>query len=291
MTKSPSSITTLLPDLRSLLSEGAEVSAGEKDALGMRLSRVLRDRMSPQDRSQGGGLRLSKIGSPDRRLWYDANKKHKPREKDEPEWRMRAAFGDMTEELLLFLCEKAGHLVTDRQRTVSLDGVEGHIDCLIDGVLVDVKSTSPYGFYKFQRGTMFEPYGDPFGYIEQLSAYNQALGLGDQSAYWLVMNKSDGSLLLRELTDVEQINGTARIKDARAAVTAKGNGPTRCYPLVPEGKSGNMAIHTHCSWCPYKADCYKKANGGQGIRTFKYAKEEVELAVVKKEPRVPEVKR
>ena len=43
------------------------------------------------------------------------------------------------------------------------------MDCKIDGVLTDVKSTSSFGFKKFKEATL--AFDDPFGYIDQIKAY------------------------------------------------------------------------------------------------------------------------
>lgn len=283
------SISTLVTDLHTLLVGGVEVGDLEWGELGGFFAAATQLHMF--DKPRQGGLRLSKIGSPDRKLWYDANTPHIPREKDEPVWRLRSTFGNLTEELLLWLVAKAGHTVTDQQKEVILDGVPGHIDCLIDGVLVDVKSMSPYTFRKFKAGGLFKPGGDPFGYVAQLSAYNQALGLGSESCYWLAMDKSSGELCLRELTELEQICGLTRIKEAREIQAMDAPGPARCYPLEKYGKSGNKALSMNCSWCQHKHDCYSKANNGKGIRTFQYAGgRQIELAVVKRTPRVMEIK-
>lgn len=282
------SITTLVDDLHALLAGGVEITATDKKLLGANLTEAVGLHMF--DKPRLGGLRLSKIGAPDRKLWYDANHPHIPRERDEPIWRLRSTFGNLTEELLLWLVVKAGHIVTDQQKEVTLDGVPGHIDCLIDGVLVDIKSMSPYGFRKFKAGGLFKPGGDPFGYVAQLSAYNQALGFGDQSCYWLAMDKSSGELCLRELTEIEQIDGIARIKEAREIQAMDAPGPARCYPLEKYGESGNKALSMNCVWCQHKHKCYSKANNGKGIRTFQYAGgRQVELAVVKRKPKVAEV--
>ncbi len=282
------SITTLVDDLHALLRGGVEITPEDEAHLAKSLPEAIGLHMFDAPRS--GGLRLSKVGSPDRKLWYEANTPHIPRERDEPIWRLRSTFGNLTEELLVWLVRKAGHTVTDQQKEVFLDGVPGHIDCLIDGVLVDIKSMSPFGFRKFKAGGLFKPGGDPFGYVAQLSCYNEALGTADQSAYWLAMDKSSGELCLKELTEIEQIDGLARIKEAREVISQTGQGPARCYPLVNEGKSGNKALSFNCTWCQHKHDCYSKANNGKGIRTFQYAGgRQLELAVVKRTPKVMEV--
>ena len=261
------------------------MTAEDVDTLGKACGWAAREQLGVRDRDATSPLRLSRVGMPNRRLWYEA--KNPADIEEEEDWRLRAAFGGITEELLLWLCVKAGHLVERRQEEVDLGGVKGHIDCIIDGVLVDVKSASSYGFRKFKYGDIYKD--DPYGYIAQLSTYNQALGFQNQSAYWLVMDKSLGDLLLVELTEVEQINGLERIEEAKRIIAMKGTGPERCYPLEPVGKSGNKALGKMCSWCPHKHDCYSKANDGKGLRTFQYANGPLDLAVITKEPRVPEI--
>ena len=51
----------------------------------------------------------------------------------------------------------------DQEKEVEVDGVRGHIDCLIDGWLVDVKSCSQGAFPKFKDGDVFT--NDPFAYF------------------------------------------------------------------------------------------------------------------------------
>ena len=136
----------------------------------------------PRDR---GNLRLSAIGKPDRKLWYDVNKKLTP-EQLPPSTRIKFLYGYILEELLLFCATVAGHTVTDQQREVVLEGVVGHQDSIIDGVLVDVKSASGMGFDKFKHNKLTED--DPFGYVAQISAYAMANDL-DRAAF-LAINKS-----------------------------------------------------------------------------------------------------
>ena len=125
----------------------------------------------PRDR---GNLRLSAIGKPDRKLWYDVNKKLTP-ETLPPSTRIKFLYGYILEELLLLCATVAGHDVTDQQKEVTLEGVVGHQDSIIDGVLVDVKSASGMGFDKFKYNRLTED--DPFGYVAQVSAYATANGL------------------------------------------------------------------------------------------------------------------
>ena len=91
-----------------------------------------------------GELRLSIIGKPDRQLWYNV------RSKEEidlaPSTRIKFLYGYILEELLLLCASIAGHRVEDQQKEVEIEGVKGHQDSLIDGVLVDCKSASGRSF-------------------------------------------------------------------------------------------------------------------------------------------------
>ena len=50
-------------------------------------------------------------------------------------------------------------------RKITVNGVDGHIDCVIDGELVDIKSALlTYGLKKFKDGSVAKGQ-DPFGYI------------------------------------------------------------------------------------------------------------------------------
>ena len=158
----------------------------------------------PRDR---GNLRLSAIGKPDRKLWYDVNKKLTP-ETLPPSTRIKFLYGYILEELLLLCATVAGHDVTDQQKEVTLEGVVGHQDSIIDGVLVDVKSASGMGFDKFKYNKLTED--DPFGYVAQVSAYAAANGL-DRAAF-LAINKSTGEVCLSQLHSMDMINAKERIK-------------------------------------------------------------------------------
>ena len=152
----------------------------------------------PRDR---GNLRLSAIGKPDRKLWYDVNKKLTP-ETLPPSTRIKFLYGYILEELLLLCATVAGHDVTDQQKEDTLEGVVGHQESIIDGVLVDVKSASGIGFDKFKYNRLTED--DPSGYVAQVSAYAAANDL-DRAAF-LAINKSTGEVCLSQLHSMVMIN-------------------------------------------------------------------------------------
>ena len=151
----------------------------------------------PQDKPR---LRLSTIGRPDRQLWYDFKKPHN--QPLAPSTRIKFLYGYILEELLIMLASISGHKVTQQQKQVQVEGVKGHQDCFIDGVLVDCKSASGRGYTKFKYNNLSSD--DPFGYISQISAY--AEGNGVDEAGFLVINKSTGEICYTKVHSLEMIN-------------------------------------------------------------------------------------
>ena len=228
-------------------------------------------------------LRMSNVGYPDRQLWYQFQDIEEEPLKDSDY--IKFLYGHIIEELVLCFAELAGHKVTDRQKETKLEGVKGHIDGRIDGVLVDVKSASPMGFRKFQEGTLSND--DPFGYMDQLSSY--ATAEEDSEAAFLVMNKLSGQLCLMPLHELEITNTGERIKYLKGVVKSK-TPPPKCYDDVPDGKSGNYKLGVNCFYCSYKKTCWADANNGHGLRVFEYKKGKVYLTRVSRVPDVPEIK-
>ena len=228
-------------------------------------------------------LRLSQIGKPDRQLWYNINS-NTERASLTSSTRIKFLYGYILEEFLLMCASIAGHDVKDQQKEVSVGGVVGHQDCVIDGVLVDVKSASTSSFKKFKNNNLLED--DPFGYIAQISAYAQANKLKD--AAFLAIDKSTGEIVLTPVHSMEFINAEARIKHLKGLVDSDVI-PDRCYDPIPDGKSGNSKLPVGCVFCSHKRECWADANAGRGIRVFKYAQGKRYLVQVSKEPDVPEV--
>src|SRR5262249_2097748 len=134
--------------------------AAEVARFGETLAKFLVDRLSrpPSDPS----LRLSNVGTPcNRKLWYML---HRPElaERLSGATLFKFLYGDIIEQVVLFLARLAGHTVTDEQKEVAVDGVPGHIDGRVDGRVVDVKSSSTAGMAKFNDGNLHSD--DPFGY-------------------------------------------------------------------------------------------------------------------------------
>lgn len=117
------------------------------ESFSRRLAFLVAERLIKKE-EEPRGLRMSNIGSPcERKLWYSINKPHEE-EKLRPETLLKFLYGDLLEELLLFLAEVSGHKVEGRQDTQEISGIKGHRDAVIDGVTTDVKSASTFGFIK-----------------------------------------------------------------------------------------------------------------------------------------------
>ena len=228
-------------------------------------------------------LSLSSIGKPTRQLWYDKHSNSEARPLA-PSTRIKFLYGHILEDLLILLSRVAGHTVTEEQKEVEVEGIKGHQDCKIDGILVDCKSASGYAFKKFANNKLADD--DPFGYIAQISAYSE--GNGVKEAYFLAIDKQHGNIALTRVHDMEMINAKERVQYLKGALESK-TIPDRCYSDIPEGVSGNRKLAIGCVFCPHKRECWSDANNGQGLRAFKYEKGPTYLTHVSKEPRVEEI--
>jgi hypothetical protein len=272
------SINTLVSDIYRLLEEGTEEDTYEACLMfGQRLANLMHERLKPKEEKRT--LRMSNIGKPDRMLWYECNPYVKKEEFNGPTY-LKFLYGDVIEEVVLLLAEVSGHTVEDRQREVTVNGIVGHIDAVIDGVLVDVKSASPYSFKKFKDGTLKQD--DPFAYITQLSGYLQGTKM-DDGAY-VAVDKQNGYITVMSLEDTDRVDINDRVEYIKEVVTAK-DPPPRCFSPEPMGKSGNLKLPVGCSYCPFKLECWKDV----GLRKFIYSTGPVWMTHVEKEPEVLEV--
>ena len=228
-------------------------------------------------------LSLSSIGKPTRQLWYDKHSNSEARPLA-PSTRIKFLYGHILEDLLILLSRVAGHTVTEEQKEVEVEGIKGHQDCKIDGVLVDCKSASGYAFKKFANNRLADD--DPFGYIAQISAYSA--GNDVKEAYFLAIDKQHGNIALTKVHDMEMINAKERVQYLKGALDSK-TIPDRCYSDIPEGVSGNRKLAIGCVFCAHKRECWSDANQGKGLRAVKYEKGPTYFTQVSKEPRVEEI--
>lgn len=238
---------------------------------------------TPRKRDTDFTLRMSNVGKPQRQMWYEKRDTDINSEVDGPT-QIKFLYGHILEELVLMLVRMAGHEVTDEQKEVEVNGIVGHMDCKINGQVVDVKSASRFAFQKFKNGTLNSD--DPFGYLGQLAGYEKAEGT--DGGGFLVINKENGELCMFQPDDLDKPNIETTINTLRDNLELD-KPPELCYNPVPDGKKGNMRLPKGCSYCKYKHECHKDANDGAGLRTFKYSTGYAYLTKVVAEPKVEEV--
>lgn len=271
------SIDTLIEDIYDLFRKREDIPVEQAEEFGKSLGKTIAERLSERRHPR---LRLSSMGQPcERKLWYSI-KKPEAAEGMEPWVYIKFLLGDIFEATLLFLAKAAGHDVRGEQDELVLHGVTGHRDGIIDDVLVDLKSASPYGFEKFKSG--LTPDADSFGYLSQLDTYLHASeDVPTGEGAFLVGNKVTGRLALDRHRKSE--TDYAAIVARKRELLASDEPPPRGYDDVPIGAFGNRKLAVVCSYCEFKRTCWPN------LRTFIYSDGPEFLTVVKKEPRVPEV--
>jgi len=286
--KKNKTLDTLVQDIYStieVLADDEAIDIPEKmyEEFGRDMEDALRHWATPVERPKNG-LRMSNIGRPTRRLWYDLNLEGATKERINGPTFIKFLYGHLLEVLLLFFVRLTGHVVEGEQKEVTVEGIKGHMDSVIDGEVIDVKTASGYAFKKFKDGTLAQ--NDSFGYLSQLAGYEEAEQTNNGG--FLVMNKETGELTVFIPDDLDKPNIVHRIKEVKQAMKKK-TPPAYFYTPIAEGAAGNMKLPRDCNWCPHKFECHKDANDGQGLRTFQYAKGLVYLTHVAKLPNVQEI--
>jgi len=281
-------LNTLVPDIYKhleSLSDGIPlpITEAEIDKTVADMKVALMSWATPRERNRDFTLRMSNIGKPSRQLWYE-KRDEKGRGGIDGATQIKFLYGHLLEEIVLMLVRMAGHKVTDEQKEVVVDGIVGHMDCKINGEVVDVKTASRFAFNKFRDGRLSQD--DPFGYLGQLAGYEAAEGT--ENGGFLVLNKESGELCMYVPDDLDKPNIKASISNLLPALELD-TPPELCYNPIPDGKKGNMKLAKGCNWCKYKHDCYKDSNDGQGLRTFKYSNGFTYLTEVVVEPKVEEL--
>lgn len=278
-------INTLVKDVESLMEDRRGVDEYLIYAFGARMQEMLLNRLNGPPR--GSHLGLSAVGTPcKKKLWHTINEP----ERGEPltgKTLLNFLYGDVIEELYLFLAEAAGHKVTNRQEKVEVEGVPGSKDCHIDDVLIDIKSANGRSYEKFTKKDALE-FDDPFGYKTQLQCYlagsedSSDLKDKEKAAFWAINKERGGSCLYW----IESAKGTGRdlkgeIRDTKVMLS-KSTPPDRSFDAIPDGKSGNLRLGVQCSYCNHKSHCWD-------YRTFLYASGPKFLTKVAVTPKVAEV--
>lgn len=278
-------IETLLTDIDAIFSNSShKVSEENLKKFTDNLSKVVKEALEKSGKKSETGLRMSNLGSPDRKLYLDT-KTPQP-EGNSPALEQIFLYGHVIEALLIFLIREAGHEVTHEQKEVMVDGIPGHLDMAIDGVVTDSKSASPYQFFKFLSINKLKE-NDSFGYITQIAGYHEAVkneeGIDKDRAAILVQNKSDSEkrLLIFDEMDMPHIpSRIAHVKEMLASSVL----PPICHQPEVDAKTGNSELAKGCKWCRHKFLCFPS------LRVFDYANGPKYLTSVISVPRVAEIK-
>jgi hypothetical protein len=300
----PKKIETLVKDIYEVVSTRGGWDATITQFMSEGMSDLLRYRFEEEEAERGGTLRMSNMGTPcKRKLWYHLHAPHTG-EPLPPQAYLKFFYGDILELLVLSLAKAAGHDVAGMQDELSIGGIVGHRDAVIDGITVDVKSASPYSFLKFKDGLV--PDSDPFGYLSQLSSYvyagHRAEGpdrVHPNRGAFLVIQKVSGEICLdQHWFESEVENKEQEFLDTIQLTSDPDNPPARGFEPVNDGyynskkkefvPNGNKVLSLNCSYCEFKHECHP------GLRTFMYRKgqssEPKFFTKVVKEPKVDEVK-
>jgi CRISPR/Cas system-associated exonuclease Cas4 (RecB family) len=272
-------LDTLVQDIYALL------ESGKFDLDSDKLAKMIAFKLS--ERQDKASLRMSNFGTPcERKLWYTVNF---PEEAEPLKGNALLKFltGHILEEVILSLAEQAGHSVEAQQETVEVEGVVGHIDAIVDGVVIDVKSANARSFTKFRDHELAT--NDPFGYIDQLELYHHALqaddrvrGEGKRTAAFIAVDKELGHVVVDKY-QVQERDWEKEVQEKKVMLASSEPPPRGFFP-EPHNKSGNLKLPTPCAYCPYKKKCYP------GLRTFIYASGPVYMTKVTKLPDVREVR-
>lgn len=231
------------------------------------------------------GLRLSKMGEQcPSALWHSVHSAEHA-ERIQPWAYNKFNYGHILEAYVICLAKASGHEVTGEQDELILDGVKGHRDCVIDGCVVDVKSTNSLSFQTLKNGDVAK---DIFlrDYLDQLDGYvlasaDDPLVRTKDRGYILAIDKTLGHLTLYEHRIREQ---SIRDRVAECTRIVGLRSPPGCTcGKIPDGQSGNIKLDLKASYNSYKFCCHPQ------LRTFIYAKGPVYLTKVVRLPDVTEV--
>lgn len=293
-------VDTLVDDINEVIQGNGGWDNNVTEFLSKSIADVCDKRFGPHQEEREAVISPSMIGTQcDREIWYKTNLRGEG-EPLSPEALGTFFYGDILEQIVISLAIAAGHKVECIQEPIEIYGMKGTSDVVIDGMVVDVKSASNYGFEKFKNGWLKgytkntrsgevkvpREEADSFGYLSQLSSYLAAYQDDDRVTYkdkaaFLAVRKERFQLALDVYDLTEELAGKKE-EIERARAISEGELPQQRLPAVPHGKE-NYKLGTKCSYCAFKQLCWP------GLRTFIYSSGPVFMTHVGKEPDVPEV--
>ncbi len=279
------SIDTLIKDIQSLVGNKQgwfteEVAKTYAEEVTVRLRRSFGAR---QDVPR---LRLSQMGPKcPRALWHSIHSQGLA-EPLPASAVVKFTYGHLIEALVIAWAKQAGHEVTGEQDELSLLDITGHRDCVIDGCVVDVKSTASRSFVKFKDHTLRD--SDSFGYLDQLDGYlaasaNDPLVRTKDVGYLFAVDKQLGHMVLYE-HKLREASIRERIQSYKEII-ARSEPPACTCGTVPDGQAGNIKLDVNASYSAFKYACFPN------LRTFLYSDGPRYLTKVVRKPDVIEVNR
>ena len=263
------SVYKLVGDIRELMSGPHVPDDSNLEEFKEHCAKAILSTLSKSEQAKGFHLRASNIGTGERKLWYQARDKDFSSLSMEDE--LKFLFGHLLEAVLILLIKEAGHTVSNAQDDLEVNGVKGHSDGVLNGVIPnDIKSASSFSFPKFSRGTLLDD--DSFGYGWQMKFYKEALEKLNDTEYdevsWLAIDKQYGKLALMtaDADELPEQSVSDRIDHLNKSLASQ-EPPERCYPVTVHD-NGDEEIHKNCYYCKYKLDCWGR------LRTFKYAQKD-----------------
>lgn len=269
-------IITLIKDIQNLLTTKGWVTDDIKERLSKSVSQRFEEQFSA--RPVQPTLRLSRMGPQcPCALWHSIH--HPELAEKLPPWaEFKYSFGHIIEAQAIMLARAAGHTVTGEQDELTLDGIVGHRDCVIDGCVVDVKSTSSRGFQKFKDRSIGQD--DSFGYLDQLDGYvlashDDPLVLVKDKGYLLAVHKELGHMTLYEHR-IREEHIHKRIQVYKEIVEREQPPKCECKIVVEDNK--NITLGFPANYGSFKHCCFPN------LRTFIYSGGPVYFVKVVKTP-------
>ena len=280
-------IKTLKQDIEHVLSTGEGWTDEISSWVGYQISKSLTRQLQPRT-GQKATLRMSNLGQPcDRKLWYSLQDfAQEYREVLAPYTLNKFIFGDIIEAWTLGLIKASGHKLEGLQDSMTIAGISGSRDCVIDGMTADIKSASTMSMNKFRDNGLIG--NDPFGYLSQLSSYVAAakddpIVTNKTHGVFVAVDKQFGHVEVDVYDLSSYVDGKVEEVEAKKVMVKQPDPPARAFSDVPDGASGNMKLGVQCSYCEFKKLCYP------GLKTYIYSNGPRYLTKVVREPKVFQV--
>lgn len=225
-------------------------------------------KMYEEDPKRGFTMRLSAIGRPLCQLQLEKAKAVSMQD----EWNnpLRMFFGGVLEATAICVLKASGVNIEAEQVKVELpvllkDGkvikINGTLDVVIGGRVWDIKSASSWMYTnKFQSYSSLKHH-DEFGYITQLFAYAEALGV--PAGGWIIVDKTSGLMKVIEVDEASyELDRNYYLQVVTDNVNALVNNAEfqRCFEDVDETfkkrYTGNRYLKSPCEFCKFRYTCW-----------------------------------